>query len=159
MQSALDYICGQSTFSCAPINQGGAAYYPNTVQDHASWAINAWYQKYPINPSKSCNFGYTAFLMCENCTCDLFPNATDTDLQNALTYVCANFNCTPIQPGGSNYLPNTLAAHTAWAVNAWYQAFNWTFEACQFNGIAYLTPVQCTGTPGFFKQKLISDFI
>jgi len=144
MQGAIDYICAH--FNCSPISTGGQFFFPDNVQDHASWAINAWYMAHPINPTQSCNFGNTAKLMCANCSCELFSNATQQGMQNALDYICSNMDCTPIEPGGQFYQPNTLPAHTAWGVNAWWEAHIWTVEACNFGGIAYLTPPACDGS-------------
>ncbi|GER44598.1 glucan endo-1 3-beta-glucosidas [Striga asiatica] len=42
LQRALDYVCSQG-IDCKPINPGGACFNPNTVRDHASFAMNSWY--------------------------------------------------------------------------------------------------------------------
>ncbi|KAK7284457.1 hypothetical protein RJT34_19203 [Clitoria ternatea] len=64
LQSALDYACGMPSVDCSQIQQGGSCYNPNSIQNHASFAFNSYYQK---NPSPtSCDFGGTATLVSTN---------------------------------------------------------------------------------------------
>uniref|UniRef100_A0A6B2LLC3 X8 domain-containing protein n=1 Tax=Arcella intermedia TaxID=1963864 RepID=A0A6B2LLC3_9EUKA len=144
MQSALNYVC--ANFNCSEIRPGGPKYYPNNLRDHASWAIDAWYQAYPLNPF-SCDFSNSASVVCENCTCVLKANLTDYEKISVLNYVCGTLNCSEIGPGGSHYIPNTLDNHCGWAVNTWWHQYSWTYEGCDFGGIAYLTPEVCNGNP------------
>lgn len=40
MQGFLDCTCSQQGVDCAPINQGGACFQPNTLKEHSSYALD-----------------------------------------------------------------------------------------------------------------------
>ncbi|GJR79596.1 glucan endo-1,3-beta-glucosidase-like protein [Tanacetum coccineum] len=51
------------------------------------------------------------------------PDATDVALQSNIDYICSNgIDCSPTQPGGPCFLPNTVRAHASYLMNSYYQA-------------------------------------
>jgi hypothetical protein len=61
LQDGIDYACGIGGADCSAIQPMGSCYNPNTLQAHASYAFNSYFQK---NPSPaSCDFGGAGMLV------------------------------------------------------------------------------------------------
>ncbi|KAK4751024.1 hypothetical protein SAY87_004506 [Trapa incisa] len=65
---------------------------------------------------------------------------TDLQLQANLDYVCGHgIDCSPIQPGGPCFEPNTVASHAAYAMNLLYQTAGRNPWNCDFSQTAILS--------------------
>ncbi|CAN0915745.1 PLASMODESMATA CALLOSE-BINDING PROTEIN 3 [Linum grandiflorum] len=69
--------------------------------------------------------------------CVARSDASFQALQTALDYACwAGADCTPIQPNGLCFLPNTIQAHASYAFNSYFQRKSMSPGSCDFSGTA-----------------------
>ncbi|CAM8892229.1 unnamed protein product [Rhodiola kirilowii] len=59
--NGIDWACGQGHANCNVIQAGHPCYFPNTLENHASYAYNDYYQRMK-SVGGTCNFGNTAML-------------------------------------------------------------------------------------------------
>ncbi|KDO36784.1 hypothetical protein CISIN_1g009301mg [Citrus sinensis] len=72
LQRGLDYACGEGGADCRPIQRGATCYNPNTLEAHASFAFNSYYQK-QSRAGGSCYFGGAAYVVTQPpSTCSVF---------------------------------------------------------------------------------------
>ena len=73
--------------------------------------------------------------------CVARPGVPQEDLQNALDWACGQgaADCSPLQPGGHCYQPNTLLLHASYAFNIFYQQNGKSDIACNFGGAGTIT--------------------
>lgn len=65
---------------------------------------------------------------------------SDAQLQENLDYACGHgIDCSPIQPGGACFDPNTVASHAAYAMNLYYHTVGTDPINCDFSQTATLT--------------------
>lgn len=67
-------------------------------------------------------FALTLSVTSDNCKCIFLAGTAQAKKLDALNYVCANFDCSPINQGGRDFIPNTIESHSAWAIDSWFQA-------------------------------------
>ena len=65
LQGNIDWVCSQGGVDCKPIQAGGSCFNPNTMRTHASFVMNAYFQKNGRTDG-SCNFSGTGVVVGNN---------------------------------------------------------------------------------------------
>jgi len=114
-----------------------------STQIITTWAFDGFGTVFPPDSVNQC---LATKIMCAepNWVCWPKSGITDQQLISALGWVCdpSHLDCTPINPGGAHYLPNTPTDHAKWAFTAYYDLHR-TVQgpaACDFGGIAQIVP-------------------
>ncbi|KAL7158140.1 hypothetical protein ABFS83_02G121900 [Erythranthe nasuta] len=61
LRDGINWACGPGRANCGPVQEGRACYMPDTLQNHASFAYNDYYQKMR-GAGGTCDFGGTAVI-------------------------------------------------------------------------------------------------
>jgi hypothetical protein len=109
-----------------------------TSQVITTWAFDGFDTVIPPDAVSQCT---APKLVCTPGTiCRAKTTVTDSQLLTGLQWVCnpTYLDCSPIQPGGTNYIPNTIRDHSNWAFNAYFMKNRASqgVSACNFSGLA-----------------------
>ncbi|CAM0871036.1 unnamed protein product [Alopecurus aequalis] len=85
--------------------------------------------------------------------CVASPRASDALLQEGLNYACGQVDCSPIQSGGSCFVPDTVRDHASYAFNAFFQ-MDPRKKSCDFSGGAMLTTTDPSTATCKYPSKL-----
>jgi hypothetical protein len=90
LQNGINFACGIGGADCSAIQPMGTCYNPNTVQAHASYAFNSYFQRNPA--PASCDFGGAGMLVNVNPSKRLLHELLQSLLKNVkLLYLTLGF--------------------------------------------------------------------
>lgn len=97
LKSAMEYACGEGGADCGPIQPGSTCYNPNTLEAHASYAFNSFYQR-KGREHAACDFNGAAYVVDEPPRKYHFP----------LELYATNFHYTMLHSSNSLQVPHHL---------------------------------------------------
>jgi len=107
---------------------------------HLNWAFDAFSEFIPPE-AISCT---APQIICteNNWICIPKEGLNNDQLGEQLQWICNQIDCSPINPYGDYFLPNTVRNHANWAFNTYYQANRDSqgTEACDFDGTGEIIP-------------------
>jgi len=116
--------------------------FENGTKYITTWAFDGFTDEVPAE-SKICT---APKVVCSESDwkCQAKPDETNDNLGAALQWVCdpQHLDCTPINPGGSFFEPNSVLAHANWAFSSYYEKHKAEQGeyACDFGGAGQLVP-------------------
>lgn len=169
LRDNIDFACDHVQDECNPISNSNPCYNPNTPIHHASFAMNAYYQKRERH-QWNCNFENSGLISITNPSyagciykggatlmdlssvgkwCVATPSANNEMLQESIDYACSHVDCSIIKFGGSCYDPSNLISHASVAMNLYYQANGKLDSSCDFKGTGLIV----TSDPSYANCK------
>ncbi|CAK9204019.1 unnamed protein product [Sphagnum jensenii] len=94
LTNALNYACGEGGANCVPIQPGNPCYQPNTLNSHASYAFNSYYQLNGRN-YWNCYFGNTGVITItdpskSSCSCSPSTSSCSSSILTVTLWVAVN---------------------------------------------------------------------
>ncbi|XP_038722033.1 PLASMODESMATA CALLOSE-BINDING PROTEIN 3-like [Tripterygium wilfordii] len=104
--------------------------------------------------------GSTLVSSAEGNWCVARSDASYQALQTALDYACwSGADCTPIQPNGLCYLPNTIQAHASYAFNSFFQRKAMAAGSCDFSGTATVAKTDPSQSSSSLSLYFVMDLV
>jgi exo-beta-1,3-glucanase (GH17 family) len=94
LTNALNYACGEGGANCVPIQSGNPCYQPNTLNSHASYAFNSYYQLNGRN-YWNCYFGNTGVITItdpskSSCSCSPSTSSCSSSILTVTLWMVVN---------------------------------------------------------------------
>lgn len=153
LKNNIAYACDHlDEKDCDPILEGHSCYNPDSIIQHASFAMNLYYQRKGRH-QWNCNFNNSGLISLNNpsfgsCNfnggeisvdlssvgkwCVASPVVSSQVLQDNIDYACNHVDCSLVRLGGACYDPSNLISHASAVMNLYYQANGKLDSSCDF---------------------------